>query len=68
MEEDPPSVEERKGGDLLTGMKGGDKTKKEADGQNKDAERDRAIAPEDQKEGQREDEAEKRLGFVGVDR
>ena len=68
VEEDPAGVEGGEGGGFLTGMEGRDKAEEEADGQNEDAERDGFVTGVDDEEGCGEEEAEKGLGFVGVDR
>lgn len=68
VEEDPAGVEDRKGGALLPGVECGEETEEEADGKDEDAEGDGFIAPVDQDKGRAEDEAEERLGLVGIDR
>ena len=52
---------------LLAGVEGRDKTKKKADGQDEDTERDGSISPVDEQEGESEDESEEGRRLVGVD-
>ena len=68
VEEDPAAVEEGVGGGLLAGMEGGDEAEEEADGQDKDAERDGFVAPVDEEKRNGEEKAEEGLGLVSVDR
>jgi hypothetical protein len=66
VEEDPAGMDLGKGRVLLTGMKGRDEDKQEADGQDEDAEGDGLVSAGDEEEGDGEDEAEEGLGLVGV--
>jgi len=67
VEEYPARVELRKRCGLLAGAEGGNEAEKEADGKDKDAERDSFVAPVNKDEGGGEDQTEEGLGLVGVD-
>ncbi len=68
VQEDPAGVEVGEGSHLLAGAEGGKQAEQEAEGQQKDAQRDGAVASVDEEEGDGEQEAEEGLGLVRVNR
>lgn len=67
VEEYPAGGEQKEGRALLTRMKGGHESEKEADGEDEDAKRHGLISRVNKQECYGEEEAKEGLGFVGVD-
>lgn len=68
VQEDPDAAVERETGCLFARPECGDESEEKDDGQDEDTEREGAVDPVDDDEGDGEDEANEDLEFVGIDR